>query len=103
MGITAERAASRWNVRRRGPKCLCIGESPHRRAFAAIDRAEFCSEILPYSVSSTSPDLESLSMVETHRLVDTEEGPRSDTSLESLARLSLVFAAKGTVTAGNSA
>lgn len=100
MGITAERVASRWNVQRDAQDAFAL--ESHRRALAAIERAEFGNEILPYEVSFKSPDLQRLKVLENHRLVDTDEGPRSDTSIESLARLSPVFAAKGTVTAGNS-
>lgn len=100
MGITAERVATRWHVRREAQDEFAL--KSHRRALGAIDRLEFRDEILPYEVSFKSPDLERLQTVENRRLVDTDEGPRSDTSIETLAKLPPVFATKGTVTAGNS-
>jgi acetyl-CoA acyltransferase len=100
MGITAEKVAQQWNVSRE-QQDLFAAES-HRRALYAADNGEFASEISPYEVVEHVPDLVTREIGEKRRNLTADEGPRRDTSVEGLARLRPVFAAKGSVTAGNS-
>ncbi len=100
MGITAERVATRFKVPREAQD-LFAAES-HRRALRAIEAGEFRDEITPYSIADRVPDLVAREVAVRSRLATVDEGPRPDTSPEGLARLKPVFAAKGSVTAGNS-
>jgi acetyl-CoA acyltransferase len=100
MGITAEKVAERWKVSRE-EQDLYAAES-HRRAVRAIDAGEFRDEVTPYTVTERLPDLEAREVRVSAREVVNDEGPRRDTSPEALARLRPAFAARGTVTAGNS-
>ena len=68
----------------------------------AIAGGSFRDEILAYEVDTASPDLRSGQVVHRKKVADTDEGPRPDSTLEGLAKLKTVFAAKGSVTAGNS-
>ncbi len=100
MGITAEKVAAQWNVSRE-QQDLFAAES-HRRALHAADAGEFAAEITPYEVVEHVPDLATREIGERRRNAIADEGPRRDTSVEGLAKLKPVFAAKGSVTAGNS-
>src|SRR3546814_656047 len=100
MGQTAEQVATRWNVSREDQDAFAL--QSHQRALAAQKAGEFADEMLPLDVVTRSPDLATQQVIESHRTVDLDEGVRADTSLEALARLRPVFAAKGSVTAGNS-
>jgi acetyl-CoA acyltransferase len=100
MGITAEKVAAQWNVSRE-QQDLFAAES-HRRALHAADSGEFAAEITPYEVVERVPDLATREIGQKRRTATADEGPRRDTSVEGLARLKPVFAAKGSVTAGNS-
>lgn len=94
MGITAENVANQYGVSREDQDAFAL--ESHRRALAAISEGRFADEILPVSTRVYGPggwkDV----------VVDTDEGPRADTSLERLARLRPAFSTKGSVTAGNS-
>ena len=100
MGLTAERVAERWRVSREDQDAFAL--SSHMKALAAQASAEFATEISPYPVRENLPDLASGNIVVKSRKLDRDEGPRPDTSAEGLAKLRPVFAAKGSVTAGNS-
>jgi acetyl-CoA acyltransferase len=100
MGITAEKVAAKWKVSR-DAQDLFAAES-HRRAVHAIESGEFREEIAPYTVVDRLPDLAQDEVRNVSREAAVDEGPRRDTSPEGLAKLKPVFAAKGTVTAGNS-
>ncbi len=100
MGITAERVAEQWKVSREAQD-MFAAES-HRRALHAIKSGEFEDEITPYQIEDRVPDLATREIAIKRRLATADEGPRADTSPEGLARLKPVFAAKGSVTAGNS-
>ncbi len=100
MGLTAEKVAAQWKVSREDQDAFAV--ESHRRAMAAIAGGEFKSEITPYPVREALPDLISRKVKQKERLVSDDEGPRPDTSLEGLAKLKPVFAARGSVTAGNS-
>ena len=100
MGITAERVAKQWQIGREDQDRFAL--SSHQRAVAAIDQDEFHEAILPYAVTRRRPGRDDRDVALTTRTIDQDEGPRRDTSLEALARLKPVFAANGSVTAGNS-
>jgi acetyl-CoA acyltransferase len=100
MGITAEKVAQQWKVPR-DAQDVFAAES-HRRALAAIESGEFEQEITPYTVRDRTADLDRREVVEQPNLVSVDEGPRPGTTTEVLAGLRPVFAAKGSVTAGNS-
>jgi acetyl-CoA acyltransferase len=68
----------------------------------AIVGGEFKQEILPYTVLDRSPDTQTMQVRIRERVVENDEGPRPDSSLAGLAKLKPVFAARGSVTAGNS-
>ena len=92
MGETAENiAAERPHITRQMQDAFALRS--HQRAIAAIDSGKFAGEIVPVLIQSRKGD---------PKVVDTDERPRRDTSLESLAKLKASFRAGGTVTAGNS-
>jgi len=99
MGITAEKVAEQWDVTREQQDEFALAS--HQKALAAIEAGHFKEEIAPYTIDERHPDLSSGEAVEKKRLVDTDEGPRPDTSSEGLARLRPVFRGGGSVTAGN--
>ena len=100
MGLTAERVAERWKVSRDEQDAFALAS--HRKAVAAQATGEFATEISAYPVRENVPDLASGKVLEKQRVVERDEGPRADASAEGLAKLKPVFAAKGSVTAGNS-
>jgi len=100
MGITAENVARQWNISREQQDEFAV--ESHRRALQAAAAGEFAAEITPYEVVERVPDLVQRVTVEKRRVAAADEGPRRDTSMEGLARLKPVFAAGGSVTAGNS-
>ena len=99
MGLTAEKVAERWQISRADQDAFAV--ESNRRAVAAIAAGAFRDEITPYLMSSYKPG-EGGAVRVTERLCDTDEGPRADASLETLGKLKPVFAARGSVTAGNS-
>ncbi|MEW8656759.1 MAG: acetyl-CoA C-acyltransferase [Candidatus Thiodiazotropha endolucinida] len=99
MGVTAENVAERWKVSREDQDSFAL--QSHQRALAAINAGHFKREILPYLAKQHLPD-EGNTIRILERPVKSDEGPRPDSSLEGLAKLRPVFAAKGSVTAGNS-
>ncbi len=100
MGITAENVARQWKVSREEQDAFAVAS--HQKAVKAIAFGGFRDEILAYQIDSALPDLSSATIKHKIKMADTDEGPRADSSLESLAKLRAVFAAKGSVTAGNS-
>jgi acetyl-CoA acyltransferase len=100
MGLTAEKVAQQWGVSREDQDAFAV--ESHRRAIAAIEAGAFAAEISPYDAQYRQPDLESGQVRIVNKRLDTDEGPRRDTSLEGLAKLKTVFDAQGSVTAGNS-
>jgi acetyl-CoA acyltransferase len=100
MGLTAEKVAVRWKVSREDQDAFALAS--HQKALAAQAGGEFAAEITPYPVRESEPDLANGTIVARSRLFDRDEGPRADTTAEGLAKLKPVFAAKGSVTAGNS-
>ena len=100
MGLTAEKVANQWKVSRQAQDAFAL--ESHQRAIAAMKAGTFADEITPVEVFERTPDLETGKVVVTSRTVSLDEGARPDTSLEGLAKLKAVFAARGSVTAGNS-
>ncbi|MEX1092930.1 MAG: acetyl-CoA C-acyltransferase [Acidimicrobiia bacterium] len=93
LGMTAERVAETYEVSREDQDKFAL--ESHQKAVAAVEGGRFKDEIDPIAAPS-DPAGRSLAMVES------DEGPRPDTSLETLASLRPVFKPDGTVTAGNS-
>lgn len=98
MGLTAEAVAREFNITREDQDAFALGS--HQKALRAIENGYFKSQILPVPV-------EEVYVEGNHRktrsyVMDTDEGPRPDTSAAALAKLKPVFARNGTVTAGNS-
>ena len=100
MGMTAEKVAQQWKVSREDQDAFAL--ESHRRALAAQAAGEFADEICPVEVVERLPDLARGEVATATRTVSLDEGPRPDTSIEGLAKLRPVFAARGSVTAGNS-
>ena len=100
MGITAERVAQRWKVSREAQDEFAL--TSHQRAIAAQKEGEFGNEITPFEVVEKVANLASHELEVNKRTVSLDEGPRADTSAQALAKLKPAFAAKGSVTAGNS-
>ncbi|MFT5645297.1 MAG: acetyl-CoA acyltransferase [Janthinobacterium sp.] len=100
MGLTAEKVATQWKVSREAQDTFAV--ESHRRAIAAQQAGFFKDETTPVEIITRTPNLATGQIDVTTRMVDTDEGARPDSSLESLAKLRPVFAAKGTVTAANS-
>ncbi|MDE2388769.1 MAG: acetyl-CoA C-acyltransferase [Betaproteobacteria bacterium] len=100
MGMTAEKVAEQWKVSREDQDEFAL--TSHQRALKAIATGEFKDEIAPYTVDEKRPDLITHTVHEEIAVKDTDEGPRADTNADVLAKLKPVFAAKGSVTAGNS-
>jgi acetyl-CoA acyltransferase len=99
MGLTAEAVAREYKVSREDQDAFALRSN--QRAVNAIQKGFFKDEIVPVSVNENYLDENEKPKTKTY-IVDTDEGPRGDTSAEKLAQLKPVFDAKGTVTAGNS-
>jgi acetyl-CoA acyltransferase len=100
MGLTAERVAKHYGVSREDQDAFSL--ESHKKALAAQKAGLFSGEIVPYTVTAASANGKPGKPQVTETIVDTDEGPRSDTSLAALAKLKPAFHAAGTVTAGNS-
>ncbi len=100
MGLTAEKVAQQWKVSRDDQDAFAL--QSHQRALAAQQAGDFTAEITPITVTDRSVDIAKGEAVAQSRTVNLDEGPRPDTSIEGLAKLRTVFAARGSVTAGNS-
>ena len=103
MGITAEKVAEEWKISREDQDAFALAS--HQKAIAAIGAGEFRDEISPYEVMSRTPDVAGNTIQLRKLLVENDEGPRPDTTLEGLSKLRTVFRNPqfgGTVTAGTS-
>ena len=103
MGITAEKVAEEWKVSREDQDAFALAS--HQKAIAAIQAGAFNDEISPYEITSHLPDLAGNTIRLKKSTVDTDEGPRPDSTIEGLARLKPIFRNGqfgGSVTAGNS-
>lgn len=99
MGLTAEAVANEYNVSRAEQDEFAY--TSHQRAFAAIKAGKFKDEIVPVKITENYLD-ENGKKKSREFIAETDEGPRADTSIEALGKLKPVFAATGSVTAGNS-
>lgn len=99
MGLTAEAVAKDFNISREAQDEFSYNS--HQKAIAAIQNGHFKSGILPINIEQTYVDAKGKRQKKNYT-VDTDEGPRADTSIEALAKLKPAFAAGGVVTAGNS-
>ena len=100
MGLTAEKVAAQWKISREDQDAFAVAS--HQKAVAAIAAGHFKAEISPYAVKAHVPNLRSGEVTIKEYVADTDEGPRPDSALDKLAKLKPVFAARGSVTAGNS-
>jgi acetyl-CoA acetyltransferase family protein len=91
MGMTAENIAEMTTISRKEQDEFSLAS--HQRAIAAIDSGKFAQEILPVTIPQRKGD---------PMIVNTDEHPRRDTSIEALSKLKSAFKPGGTVTAGNS-
>jgi len=99
MGQTAEQVAEQFRVSREDQDEFAYNS--HMKAVKAQEGGKFEQDILPITVSETYVDADMMKKTREH-VVDKDEGPRPDTNMDVLAKLKPVFAAGGTVTAGNS-
>lgn len=99
MGNTAEEVARRYNITREMQDEFAFNS--HNKALNAIDTGLFKDDIVPIEVEEIFLDQDEKRQVRKFT-VDTDEGPRRGTNMSALARLRPVFAAGGSVTAGNS-
>src|SRR5687768_8104766 len=99
MGLTAEAVAKDYSISREAQDEFSYNS--HQKAIAAIKEGHFKSGILPINVEEIYDDAKGKKQKRKYT-VDTDEGPRADTSIEALAKLKPAFAAGGVVTAGNS-
>ncbi|GAA4183743.1 MULTISPECIES: acetyl-CoA C-acyltransferase [Sphingobacterium] len=98
MGLTAEAVAKDYNVSREDQDAFAL--KSNQKAIAAIQNGHLKDGIVPITVKENY--LKDGKITTREYVVDTDEGPRADTSLEALGKLRPVFAANGSVTAGNS-
>lgn len=89
MGITAENIAERWKITRERQDEFAV--ESHRRAITAIEKGHFKDQIAPIEVKTRKGSI----------VVDRDEHPRADATIEGLAKLRPAFRKDGTVTAGN--
>jgi acetyl-CoA acyltransferase len=99
MGLTAEAVAKEYNISRDDQDKFAFDS--HQKAIKAIQEKRFEHQIVPIKIMENYLN-EKEKMSTREIMVDTDEGPRADTTLEALAKLKPVFSATGSVTAGNS-
>jgi acetyl-CoA acyltransferase len=99
MGLTAEAVAKEYKVSREEQDEFSYNS--HQKALKAIENGSFKEGILPMPVEEVYVD-EKGKKQKRNFVIDTDEGPRADTSIEALSKLKPAFAAGGVVTAGNS-
>lgn len=99
MGLTGEKVAAQWKVSREDQDAFALAS--HQKACAAIAAGHFDAEITPYQIVHHVPG-EAGSVRVLEKRAERDEGPRPDTDAAALAKLRPVFAARGSVTAGNS-
>ena len=100
MGLTAEKVATQWKVSRQAQDEFAV--ESHRRALVAMKAGDFAAEMTSVEVTDRAPNLDTGDVISTTRTVSLDEGARPDTTLEGLSKLRAAFAARGSVTAGNS-
>jgi len=99
MGLTAEAVAKEYHINRDEQDLFAYNS--HQKAISAIKEGKFKDEIVPVNITEVYVD-ESGKKKKRDFKIDTDEGPRADTSIDALSKLKPVFDAKGVVTAGNS-
>lgn len=99
MGLTAEAVSKQFNVTREQQDTFAFHS--HQKAIKAIEEGKFKDEIVPINIEEIYLDANNKRKTRNYT-VDTDEGPRKDTTIEGLGKLRAVFDAKGSVTAGNS-
>jgi acetyl-CoA acyltransferase len=99
MGLTAEAVANDYKVSREAQDEFAFNS--HQKAIKGLESGRLKAGVLPISITENYVDA-NLKKKTRDYVVDTDEGPRSDTSIEKLAKLKPVFAANGSITAGNS-
>ncbi len=99
MGLTAEAVAKQFNVSREDQDQFAFNS--HQKALKAQKEGKFDEQIVPINIEQTFVNENSKRETRSY-IVNKDEGPRADTSLEALAKLRPVFALDGSVTAGNS-
>lgn len=100
MGLTAEKVVRQWKISREAQDEFSL--KSHQKAIAAQRAGEFKDETTAVDIVERFPNLATGKIDIKTRSVSRDEGARADTNLASLAKLRLVFAPKGSVTAGNS-
>jgi acetyl-CoA acyltransferase len=100
MGLTAERVARHYQISREDQDAFAL--QSHRRALLAQASGKFTDELVPVKVATATPTVKAGKPQIEEKIFSVDEGPRADTSAEALGKLKPVFAAQGTVTAGNS-
>jgi len=99
MGLTAEAVANDYKISREAQDEFAFNS--HQKAMKGLESGRLKAGVLPISVTENYVDA-NLKKKTRDYIVDTDEGPRADTSIEKLAKLKPVFAANGSITAGNS-
>ncbi len=99
-GLVAENHARQSGISREAQDAFALAS--HERAVAAIDAGRFAAEIVSVRVRTTEPAISGGAPTVREVVVEVDEGPRRDTSLQALARLAPAFQVAGSVTAGNS-
>ena len=97
MGLTAEAVAKEYNISREDQDLFSYGSQ--QKALTALENGAFKAQIVPITIEETY--LEGNTKKTRNYVVDTDEGPRTDTAIDKLAKLRPVFSAGGSVTAGN--
>ncbi|MFA7269549.1 MAG: acetyl-CoA C-acyltransferase [Sterolibacterium sp.] len=100
MGLTAEKVAQQWKISREAQDRFALDS--HQKALAAQQAGEFRNEMTSVDIVERFPNLATGKIDTNTRSADQDEGARADANLAALAKLKPVFAAKGSVTAGNS-
>jgi acetyl-CoA acyltransferase len=105
MGLTAERVARHYKISREDQDAFSLAS--HKKALAAQESGRFSGEIVPFTVTNSAPQsngngTRNIKAEVVDVIVNKDDGPRSDTSLEALAKLKPAFHVQGSVTAGNS-
>jgi len=99
MGLTAEAVAREYQVSREDQDAFAF--ESHRKAVEATQNGHLKAGVLPITINENYLDASMKRQTRSY-VVDTDEGPRADTTLDKLAKLKPVFAADGCITAGNS-
>ncbi len=98
MGLTAEAVANEFSISRSEQDLFAFNS--HKKALNAINKNYFVDEIVPIKINETYVD--GSERKTRSYLVEKDEGPRKDTSIDKLKKLKAVFKKDGSVTAGNS-